>query len=77
MTVFKEVDDIVKLGKWAYVQIPSGTRCKDCPLLCKEGPDGLNRVFYGCGLRPGMALCHDEDGPIKYEYCPVEKKEVS
>jgi len=74
--VFKEVDDIVKLGKWAYYQIPSGTRCRDCILLGKEGPDGLNRTNYYCNLRRGLALCHDAEGAYKDATCPVEKKEL-
>ena len=75
--MFKEVDDIISLGKWAYYQIPRGTRCKGCLLLGKEGPDGLDRVYYSCGLRSSMALNHDEEGPFKYPNCPVEKKEIS
>jgi len=74
--MFKEVDDIVSLGKWLYYRIPEGTRCKDCLLLGKEGPDGLDRIYYSCGLRPSMSLHHDEEGPIKADSCPVEKKEV-
>ena len=72
--MFKETDDIVKLGKWAYYQIPRGTRCGNCLLLEKEGPDGFNHMHYGCGLRPSMALIHDEEGPFKDESCPVEKE---
>ena len=73
--MFKEVDNIVSLGKWAFRQIPEGTRCKDCSLLEKDGPDILNRMHYGCGLRTSIALSHDEEGPIKSDSCPVEKKE--
>ena len=73
--MFKEVDDIISLGKWAYYQIPRGTRCKNCPLLSKWGPDELNRISYNCGLRRSIALNYDEEGPFKDEHCPVEKKE--
>lgn len=73
--MFKEVDDIVKLGKWAYNQIPRGIRCKGCLLLSKEGPDAFDRVGWSCGLRPSMGLIHDEEGPFKDDSCPVEKKE--
>jgi len=74
--MFREVDNIVKLGKWAYYQIPGGIRCKSCPLLGKEGPDGFNHTHYTCGLRQSMALIYDEEGPFKDETCPVKKEEV-
>lgn len=77
--MFKEVDDIVRLGKWAYCRIPRGARCRDCPLLSEVETYLLGNVGsmgWTCGLRPSMALIHDEEGPIKDDSCPVEKKEL-
>ena len=73
---FKEVDDIVRLGKWAYDQIPSGNRCKDCPLLSEAVLPYSQKGWY-CDLRPSIGLMHDEEGPFKDDSCPVEKKEGS
>lgn len=67
MAFFREVDDIVSLGKWAYNQIPSGKRCKGCPLL---GQDEKN---WYCGLRPSISLLRDTEGPFKDQRCPVVK----
>ena len=75
--MFKEVDDIVRLGKWAYLEIPTGNRCKGCPLLGKEGPDAFDHVGWYCKLRSSFALIHDEEGPFKDDSCPAEKKEGS
>ena len=72
MTLFEETDNIVRLGKWAYLEIPSGERCGKCPLLSKEGPDGLGRVHWHCGLRPAMGLLHDSEGPSKDDMCPMK-----
>ena len=73
--MFREVDNIVSLGKWAYSQIPTGSRCKGCPVLGKAN----YAVPYGhegwyCSLRPSIALLHDEEGPYKDLGCPVERK---
>ena len=61
---FKKVDNIVKLGKWAFLKIPNGRRCKRCPLL-----EGEARA-WACGLRPTIALIFDEDGAFKDPACP-------
>lgn len=70
MTLFKEADDITNLGKWAYLEIPSGGLCGKCPILVKEGPDGFGHTHWHCGLRPAMALIHDNEGPFKDDTCP-------
>lgn len=74
MIMFKETDDIIRLGKWAYDQIPEGIRCGKCPALGKDGPDGFGHVHWYCGLRRALGLLHDKDGPYKGSSCP--KKEV-
>lgn len=68
--LFKETDDIIRLGKWAYLKIPGGERCGRCLILRKEGPDGFGRVGWYCDLRPAIALIHDEGGPFKDDRCP-------
>ena len=72
--MFEDIDNIVRLGKWLYFTIPRGTRCKGCLLLGKEGPDGFNHTHYTCGLRPNIALVHDEEGSFKEGDCPVKKE---
>ncbi len=72
MELFKETDGIIRLGKWAYSEIPNGERCGGCPILGKEGLDGFGHTHWHCGLRPAMALHHDEDGPLKDYACPKE-----
>ena len=61
--LFKEVDDVVRMGKWLYLEIPIGDRCKGCPLLSKTEP-------WCCGLRPSIALFHVSGGPLKDDSCP-------
>ena len=70
MELFKETADIVKLGKWAYLRIPAGTRCGECPILSKEGPDGFGHTHWHCELRRAMGLIHDAEGPFKDSACP-------
>ncbi len=65
--VFKEVDGIVELGKWAYLQIPTGSRCKTCPIL---GELTDPRQGWYCNLRRAYALSFDEFGPSKSSTCP-------
>ena len=74
MNLFKETDDIIKLGKWAYFEIPSGKRCSKCPILGKEGPDGFGNTHWHCGLRPAMGLLHDSEGPFKDDTCPRKEE---
>jgi len=74
MTLFKETNDIIKLGKWAYFEIPSGERCGNCLMLGKEGPDGFGHTHWHCGLRPAMALFHDSEGLYKDDSCPKKEK---
>lgn len=62
--MFEEVDRIVKLGKWAYNQIPLGGRCKGCPLL------GNYEEHWYCDLRPAIGLLYDKEGPLKDTTCP-------
>jgi len=74
--MFREVDDIVRLGKWAFGKIPDGERCKGCVLLGNEKRKGYNNEDldgWYCGLRPVMALMHDNDGPFKDTLCPKRK----
>lgn len=70
MTLFKETDDIIRLGKWAYFEIPGGKRCDQCPVLRKYGPDGFGHISWSCGLRPHCGLIYDEWGPLKDHSCP-------
>ena len=63
------VDDIVKLGKWAYHQIPWGEYCKGCSLL---EPEALSRG-YSCNLRPSVALQFNEAGALKGDLCPARE----
>ena len=72
--LFKKTDDIIRLGKWAYCEIPDGNRCGKCFILNKDGPDGFERTHWHCGLRPAMGLHHDNEGPFKDDSCP--RKEV-
>ena len=69
---YSDVDNIVKLGKWAFNQIPDGLQCIGCPLL---GEPGLNAKNPYCGLRPVFALNHDSgDGSVfKDSQCPKPK----
>ena len=66
---FSDIDNIVKLGKWAFGQIPDGNRCKGCILL---GEGEQPHKFYYCDLRPGMALMFDEEGAFKDTSCPTK-----
>ncbi len=70
MELFKETDDIIKLGKWAYYEIPSGIYCGKCPILSKEKPDGFGHIHWHCELRRAFGLMHDENGPLKNDTCP-------
>lgn len=81
--LFKETDDIIKLGKWAYHSIPLGTRCKHCPILYKPTPrPTLAMEFtniksgygYECRLL-NRFLIFDNEGPFKDDSCP--RAEVS
>lgn len=65
--MFKEVDDIVRLGKWAYLEIPTGRRCKGCMLLGEVPPP---KCGWYCNLRPSIALIYDEQGAFKDTSCP-------
>lgn len=66
--MFEEVDKIVKLGKWAYYQIPLGGSCKGCPLL------GSYEEHWYCSLRPATRLLHDAEVPLKGTSCPIPKE---
>jgi len=69
---YNDIDNIVKLGKWAFEQIPDGIRCEDCPLLGRSDTGHKNPY---CGLRPVYALNHEgESGPVyKDTQCPKPK----
>ncbi len=75
MTLFKETDDIIRLGKWAYKEIPHGSRCGHCPLLGEVVIAVPKKTTYYCQLRHTIALMFDEDGPFKDEQCPIGKQE--
>ena len=66
---YSDVDNIVRLGKWAFGEIPEGIRCKDCPLLGRNDTGYKNPY---CGLYPVYALNHEgEFGPVfKSSQCP-------
>jgi hypothetical protein len=66
--LFKETDDIIRLGKYLFFKIPSGSRCKRCPLSAYT--EDWRGKTYCCELRPSLALSHDEDGPFKDSACP-------
>jgi len=68
--MFKETDDIVRLGKLVYYQIPPGEHCRGCPILFKEGPNRHVNTHWHCRLRSGFSLIYDGDGPIKDDLCP-------
>ncbi len=70
--MFKEVDDIVRLGKWAYSEIPDGSRCRSCPLLGEASSSFTGRSIEGwcCKLRPSYGLIFDETGAFKDTACP-------
>lgn len=70
MELFNEIDNVVKLGKWAYLKIPDGVRCGSCHILARE-PAG--KRHYYCQLRSSMSLSFDEDGPFKGNLCPVSQ----
>ncbi len=74
MELFKETDDIIKLGKWAYARIPSGGRCNECLILDKENTLGTGHPHWHCGLRPAMALIYDGEGPFKDYACPKKEE---
>lgn len=65
--MFQGADNLMKLGKWAYLQIPTGTRCKTCPLLDKVA---IHKPGWHCELRSSYDLMYDEEGPIKDALCP-------
>lgn len=69
---FKEIDDIVMLGKWAFHQIPDGERCEKCPIL--GSVSDFRGTTYFCNLCPPIALMHDEDGPFKGYRCPKKRE---
>ncbi len=69
--MFEEVDNIIRLGKWAYNKIPVyGNRCADCFLL--EHNDAGSPY---CELRPAFGLIHDNDGAFKSVDCPRSVEE--
>jgi len=69
---YKDVENIVKLGEWAYKEIPEGALCNNCPLL---GKPGRNAKSPYCNLRPVFALNHDSStGEVfKDSQCPKPK----
>lgn len=72
-TLFEETDSIITLGKWAYMQIPYGARCKSCPLLSEVT---VSKHAWYCNLRRNIGLNHDSEGPFKDIICPGRKKET-
>jgi hypothetical protein len=71
--LFKETDDIIRMGKYLFFKIPTGNRCKSCPLLGSYS--NWKGIVYYCELRKSIGLLRDEDGPIKSDDCPRPRKE--
>lgn len=67
-TLFREIDDIISLGKWAYLQIPQGDHCGKCLILDKY------ETSWACGLRPSIFLIYDKNGPFKDDRCPLSRE---
>ena len=63
---FKDIDNVIALGKWVFYKVPEGNKCNGCPVL-----DTKQRV---CGLRPSVSLCFANEVIYKDECCPVRKE---
>jgi len=72
MTLFRGINGIIKLGKWAFFRIPNGNRCSGCPMLDKWSMSSPESIHWHCGLRPIYNLLHDNEGPFKDGACSEE-----
>lgn len=75
--LFKEVDDVVKFGKWLLLKLPTGKRCGSCPCLEKvpAGPCDPRAEGYLC-MPLQTSLLHGEEGVYKAYGCPVKPTDV-
>jgi hypothetical protein len=66
---YKDVDNVVALGKWALGRIPDGSYCKSCPILKTHLPNPY------CDLRPSIGLNYDSTHVFKDTRCPKKRTE--
>ncbi len=72
MGTFRETDDIIRLGKWAFLKIPTGKKCMGCHVLGTVGSRRPNKIGYYCDILPNIALTFDASGPFKDDRCPAK-----
>lgn len=63
---FKDVDNIIALGKVAFLKIPMGDECNGCPIL-----DAKQKI---CDLRPSISLCYAGESIYKDSRCTNSKE---
>ncbi len=68
--MFKEVDAIIRLGKWAYTQILAGTYCNGCLLLDRVKDLPFGHMGWYCKLRPCAGLIYAGDEVSRSYDCP-------